>query len=45
MYPVGFGVCPIGFGGVEKFQWGCCKISIGALDIFNGGFKNIQWKY
>ena len=24
---------------------GCSKISIGALDIFNGGVKKIQWRY
>ena len=33
-YPVGFGAYPVGLVGLEG------KISIGALDIFNGGVKN-----
>ena len=33
-YPVGFGAYPVGLVGLEG------KISIGALDIFNGGVEN-----
>ena len=39
-YPVGFGAYPAGLGAYPvgfEFEG---KISIGALDIFNGGVKN-----
>ena len=51
-YPVGFGAYPVGFGaypvglGAYPVELGAYpvgfegKISIGALDIFNGGVKN-----
>ena len=44
-YPVGFGAYPVGFGaypvGLGAYPVGFeGKISIGALDIFNGGVKN-----